>query len=211
MIISTFPSGPFQTNAYIAACPLTRIAAVIDPAPGSFKLLSNFLSKNELRLERILLTHSHWDHIADAHSMKTAYEVPVCLHPLDSPNLERPGADGLPFRLLIQGVTPDQFFHDGETFKVGQLEFLVITTPGHTPGGICFYCKEENVLFSGDTLFKGSMGNVSFPGSNPEDMWNSLQKLSLLPPETKVFPGHGPTTTIGSENWLSRAKEIFGN
>ena len=85
----------------------------------------------------------------------------------------------------------------------------VLHTPGHTPGGVCYYCKEESVLFSGDTLFKGSCGNVSFPLSDRNKIIESLKKLSLLPDDTKVIPGHGETTSIGQETWLKNPEGFF--
>lgn len=211
MIIHAFPSGPFQTNAYVAACPKTRQAVVIDPAPGSFSSLIDFISKESLKPVAIWLTHSHWDHIVDTAAVKAKYGIPVLIHALDAANLERPGSDRLPFWVHIEGVTPDSFLNEGDRLKVGDLEFEVIHTPGHTPGGVCFYCPEEGVLISGDTLFKGTIGNLSFPTCVPDLMWPSLDKLAKLPPSTKVYPGHGPSTTIGDESWLPNARQMFGN
>jgi hydroxyacylglutathione hydrolase len=211
MIIQAFPSGPFDTNAYIAACPRTREAAIIDPAPGSANALIAFISDQELTPIAILLTHSHWDHIVDTAQLKTKYKIPVSIHQLDAGNLENPGSDGLPCWIPIEGVKPDGLLEEGSFFDVGDFHFQVIHTPGHTPGGVCFYCPNENILISGDTLFKGTIGNLSFPTARPKLMWNSLNKLAKLPPETRVFPGHGPSTTIGAEGWLARAEQIFGN
>ena len=211
MIIQVFPSGPFETNAYIVACPTTKKAAIIDPAPESFDEIVSYISKNQLIADKILLTHSHWDHIADVAPLKKHYSIPIHIHPEDAPNLEKPGSDGLPCWIPIEGVKPDNFFKDKEVVHVGNIAFEVIHTPGHTPGGVCFYSKKDHTLFSGDTLFKGSIGNLSFPTSNPSLMWSSLDKLAKLPSDTIVYPGHGPATTIGDESWLPNAKQIFGN
>ena len=94
--------------------------------------------------------------------------------------------------------------------KLGSLNFQVIFTPGHSAGSICFYEKRQRILFSGDTLFQGSIGNLSFPTSRPDLMWSSLTKLSKLPPHTQVFTGHGPSTTIENESWLANAQSHFG-
>lgn len=209
MMIEVFPSGPFSTNAYVVACPKTRQAAVIDAPPDSASVILSYLKEKELNCSTLILTHSHWDHIADACLFKDK-GMKVHIHPLDVSNLRQPGADRLPCWLAIKGVEPDGFLEEGANLSVGELSFTVIHTPGHTPGAICFYEKGEQVLFSGDTLFKGTIGNISFPTSQPELMWGSLEKLSHLPGETKVYPGHGPSTTIQAESWLSRAKEIFG-
>lgn len=205
MFISTHPSGPFETNAYIVACEKTKKAALIDPGVGSFEPITTLLKTQNFQLEKILLTHSHWDHIADV----SKFKVPVYIHSLDIPNLENPGADRLPCWVAIEGVKPSVLIDEETLISVGNLTFHVIHTPGHTPGGVCFYNKEEGALFSGDTLFKGSIGNLSFPTCEPDKMWDSLKKLENLPRETKVFPGHGPATTIGEESWLPQAKKLF--
>ncbi len=210
MFLKAFPSGPLDTNAYIVACPQTRQAAIVDPAPDSYERLIAFIQEGNLAPVAILLTHSHWDHIADVKAIKIKYSIPVSIHPLDAPNLKNPGADGLPCWLDIPGVVADRLIKEGDVIAIGNLTFKVIETPGHTPGGVCFYCSDEGILLSGDTLFKGTIGNVSFPTSRPDLMWESLRKLSLLPKGTRVYPGHGSSTTIGDENWLSRAEEVFG-
>lgn len=210
MNIQAFPSGPFQTNAYVVACTQTKEAAIVDPAPGSFAKIQAYISNNQLVPTKVLLTHSHWDHIADAFSFKKAYDVPVYVHPLDSPNLENPGADSLPCWIDIKGTQPDGFLNEGDIIRIGNLNFVVIHTPGHTPGGVCFYSKENDCLLAGDTLFRGTIGNLSFPTCQPDLMWLSLDKLAKLPLETVVYPGHGPSTTIGRESWLPEAKKHFG-
>lgn len=211
MFIQSFPSGPLATNSYIVACPKIRLAAIIDPAPESSPNLISFLAEHDLKLEKILLTHSHWDHIADVAPLVKKYAVPVYIHANDEANLISPGADRLPCWIDVQGVRPDGHFKEGDILTVGELRFKVIETPGHTPGGVCFYCQAHKKLISGDTLFKGSIGNISFPTSRPDLMWDSLKKLSKLPSDTTVYPGHGPTTKIGDESWLSDAESVFGS
>jgi glyoxylase-like metal-dependent hydrolase (beta-lactamase superfamily II) len=211
MLTHTIPSGPFATNAYIVGCDATRRAVIIDPAPGSSDAIGKILTQKELTPVAIWLTHSHWDHIADASILKKLYNIPVFVHSEDAPNLQDPGSDLLPCWITIEGIENFTPIKENDTLTVGDLTFHVIHTPGHTPGGVCFYCPEEKILFSGDTLFKGTIGNISFPTSRPKLMWPSLKKLSLLPNDTKVYPGHGPRTTIGTESWLSRAEETFGN
>ncbi len=211
MHIEVFPSGPFDTNAYIIACPDTKRAAFIDPAPNSFDALIAHVERQQLIPEKILLTHSHWDHIADVAPLKERYLIPVYIHALDAPNLQEPGSDRLPCWIQIDGVIPKGFLNEGDVVTVGNIKFRVIHTPGHTPGSICLYCQEEGILFSGDTLFRGSIGNLSLPTSQPKLMWSSLDKLAKLPPTTKVYPGHGPATTIGKEAWLPNAQQLFGD
>lgn len=205
MFIQAFPSGPLATNAYIVACPQTRLAAIIDPAPESAPLIFDFCSKNNLKPEKILLTHSHWDHIADVAVIKNKYQIPVYIHEEDAYNLLEPGSDGLPCWIEIPPVQPDGFLKEGSVISVGNLHLQIIHTPGHTPGCVCLYSPNYNILISGDTLFKGSMGNLSLPTARPRLMPDSLKKLSTLPSETVVYPGHGPRTTIGNESWLADA------
>lgn len=210
MIIQVFPAGPYSTNAYVVACTNTRAAAVIDPAPNSFSAIHAFLTEQKFIPQKILLTHSHWDHIADITPLKEEYAIPVYIHSLDTPNLQRPGADNLPCSLAIPTVQPDVLLEEGMQIPVGKLMFQVIHTPGHSPGSVCFYEPQQLVLFSGDTLFKGTIGNLSFPTCQPSLMWPSLAKLAQLPPNTRVYPGHGRSTTIEAESkWLPYAKEMF--
>jgi hydroxyacylglutathione hydrolase len=132
------------------------------------------------------------------------------IHHLDTPNLQNPGSDGLPCWVMIEGVSPTLLLKEGMEIPLGKLKIQVIETPGHTPGGVCFYLPDHHLLFSGDTLFQGTIGNLSFPTARPELMWQSLSKLAKLPQETRVLPGHGPETTIGKEPWLERAETLFG-
>jgi glyoxylase-like metal-dependent hydrolase (beta-lactamase superfamily II) len=209
MIIQKFPSGPFLTNAVLFACAETKKAAVVDPSPGSCPLIMKVADEGGLKIEMILLTHSHWDHIADVHPLKERTGALVFIHPLDAKNIKHPGSDGIPLSLPILGVDPDDFLEEGKVIQVGKLQVAVIHTPGHSPGSVCLYLREQKILFSGDTLFQGTIGNLHLPTSQPEKMWESLRKLAALPPETHVVPGHGSDTVLAKETWLSHAKEIF--
>jgi len=205
--VQCFPSGPFETNAYLLACLETSKGMFIDPAPGSFENLTN--ASAGVKIEGILLTHSHWDHIGDLKKLKTSFDVPVYVHQKDRANVVKPGSDGLPLMSPIEGVEPEFDLKEGQIITIGHLELKVIETPGHTPGGVCFYLEKEKILFAGDTLFKGSIGNLSLPTADRSAMWKSLEKLEKLPADTVVYSGHGPSTTIGDENWLPKAREIF--
>lgn len=209
MILEVFPSGPFETNAYLLGSEKTKTGIFIDPAPDSAAALLKAAKQHDLKVEAIFLTHSHWDHIGDVHELRKSLELKLYVHPADADNMRKPGSDGLPLMFAIEGEEPDHFFEEEQKLQVGELEMEVIHTPGHTPGGVSFYLPQEKVLISGDTLFKGSIGNLSFPTADPEAMWESLKKLAKLPPETRVYPGHGPATTIGSEPWLADAKQLF--
>jgi hydroxyacylglutathione hydrolase len=209
MILHKFPSGPYETNAILLGCANTRKAAVIDPSLGSTKPILEKVKQGELVIEKILLTHSHWDHIADAKALVDATHVPIYVHPLDAGNLERPGSDGIVAPVAVAGVKEHKPLHEGDRLHVGDILLEVIHTPGHSPGSVCFYLASEHVLISGDTLFKGSIGHLHLPTSRACDMWDSLRKLVKLPKHTRVIPGHGPDTTLEQESWLDRAEELF--
>lgn len=209
MIFQKFPSGPLETNAVLLACPQTKIAAVIDPSSGSAVPILRLAETQGLKIKKILLTHSHWDHIADAHLLIQKTGAEIYVHPLDAENLEHPGSDQIPLFFPIRGVRPDCFIQEGDRIFVGDLVCEVIHTPGHSPGSVCFLLRDRNLLFSGDTLFEGSIGSLQLPTAEPLKMWGSLEKLVLLSPDTHVVPGHGEDTTIGKERWLKRAREIF--
>lgn len=210
MIYYKVPAGPLATNAALLACPKTKIAAVIDPAQGSLQPLLAKADELGLKIEKVLLTHSHWDHIADVYPLVQKTGAVVYVHTLDAQNLREPGSDQLPLLISIRGVEPDFCVEEKDEVFVGKLCLEVIHTPGHSPGSVCYYLKEQGFLFSGDTLFQGSFGNLHLPTGEEDKMWYSLEKLAALPPETQVMPGHGEETTIAQESWLKNAKKMFG-
>jgi len=209
MILEVFSSGPVDTNAYLLGCSKTKRAAVVDVPLDSSKKLIKYAQKLNLQIEVILLTHSHWDHIAEAALLKEKLQIPVYIHAEDAENLKNPGSDKLPLFFPVKGTQPDAFLQDRQIIAVGELQLEVIHTPGHTPGGVCFYLAEQKSLLSGDTLFRGTIGNLSFPTARPERMWESLKRLAQLPKDTKVFPGHGAPTTIGEESWIIDAQKML--
>jgi hydroxyacylglutathione hydrolase len=208
MILEVFPSGPLETNAYLLACDATKHAAVIDVPLESSDVLLERIKKFSLSVDAILLTHSHWDHIAEVAELKTHLKASVYIHKEDAGNLESPGSDKLPLFFPLKGVNPDGYLTDGQELTIGKLVITVIHTPGHSPGSVCFYLPAEQILISGDTLFRGTIGNLSLPTARPALMWNSLKKLAALPSATKVYPGHGGATTIGAERWIAQAQGI---
>jgi len=199
IFVETFCAGPIETNAVLIGCLVTGQAAIIDSPAGSTSMIFKALEKKSLKLEMVLFTHSHWDHIADAALLKKQTQVPCYIHAEDAGNLENPGSDLLPLFFPIEGIKPDRFLVDGQVLRLGELAIKVIHTPGHTPGGVCFWLEKEKILISGDTLFRGTIGNLSLPTARPEKMRASLHRLSQLPPDTRVIPGHGEETTIGAE------------
>jgi len=202
-----FPSGPIGTNAYLIICKKTKEAALVDAPSDSLLKIQRAVTKHEAHLTQLILTHSHWDHIAEA----AKYVVPLLVHSEDADNLTEPGSDGISTWMSIEAVKPTTLLKDQDLIQIGTTCWQVIHTPGHSPGSICLYCEVDKTCLTGDTLFKGSIGRLDLPTGEPERMWPSLKKLALLPSDTHCFPGHGPSTTIGQEPWLISAEEYFGS
>lgn len=200
MFLFRISCPPYGTNSILFACEKTKKAAVIDPSSGAAAALVRKAEEKGFHIEKILLTHSHWDHIVDLAALKEMTHAPVYVHRLDVGNVEEPGSDLVPALLPVKAVKPDVFIEEGQVIQVGDLKIEVIHTPGHARGAVCFYLPEEHILFSGDTVFRGAIGMLSLPTSEPGKMRESLRKLAQLPPETRVIPGHGGETTIEREN-----------
>jgi hydroxyacylglutathione hydrolase len=187
MKVQQFKTGPIRTNCYIIEDEQTKKAMVIDPGGEPEQILA-LLAKNGLKLELIVATHGHWDHLEGVRLLKEKTGARFLMHQADLFGLK-----------ITDAPQPDGFLTDSDLFEVGSLKFEVLHTPGHSPGGICLYNEKEKVLFSGDTLFLGTYGRVDLPASDEAAMVNSLKRLLKLPPETVVNPGHGNATTIGAE------------
>jgi glyoxylase-like metal-dependent hydrolase (beta-lactamase superfamily II) len=190
--------GPFEVNCYIVAgSPGSSV--VIDPGADAVRILAD-LDARGLRPDAILLTHGHADHVGALHAVLAAHPVPVYLHPADAAwaFLE---INQLPPFYGPPGAAPADLrpVRDGDRIEAAGLAFTVIGTPGHTPGGICLHETAQQVLFSGDTLFRGSVGRSDLPGGDGRALADSLRRLRALPAATRVFPGHGPTTTMADE------------
>lgn len=198
--------GEFAANCYIVACPETSAAAVVDPGQPD-PWITRTLAEKGLKAEVILLTHGHLDHIGGVGWLKQQLGVPVLIHRDDAPLLTDPMLNGsILFGTSVVAPPADRLLDHGDEVKVGSLRFQVIHTPGHTPGGICLYLAPDGSprrvghLLSGDTLFAGSVGRTDLPGGSHEQLIRSIrERLLPLPPDTVVYPGHGPTTTIGEE------------
>ncbi|KAF0133564.1 MAG: metallo-beta-lactamase [Candidatus Saganbacteria bacterium] len=188
MQIKIIKVGELRTNCYIVFDEKTNEAIVIDPGADIENILNELKG---LKPEQIVLTHGHYDHVTDAFLLKDKVDAQVLIHKDDEAMMQ-----------ISTQKKADILLNDGDKVFLGGLAFLIISTPGHSRGSICLYSKEENVLFSGDTLFAGDYGRVDLPQSSPGAMIASLKKLLSLPLETKVFPGHGRTTTIRDEQNL---------
>ncbi len=191
--------GDVQTNCYIVYCQETGQGVVIDPADEAGRIME---ACGELHVEpaAILLTHGHFDHFMAAGALREKYGISVYVHEKDmelaaDPSLNASGAFG-----WNEALRADKTVADGQVLRLAGLEFKVLATPGHTAGGVCYYIENQGILFSGDTLFAQSVGRTDLPTGSYGTLTRSIrEKLAVLPDDTKVFPGHGPSTTIGYE------------
>ena len=198
--IRTFTLGPFQTNCYVVtagsdACWL--VDASFEPAP-----MVRYVREKGLRPEALILTHAHVDHIAGVAEVRSAFPgVPVWVHSAEAAWLNDPVLNlSAMMGMSVTAPGPDRLLAEGEWLELGGVKWLVLHTPGHSPGGITLWCEAEGVALVGDSLFAGSVGRTDFPGSDPALLAASIRgKLYALPESTKVLPGHGPATTVGRE------------
>lgn len=189
MNIKTMQVGPLGTNCYLLEDEHTRAAAVIDPGGDGARIEAQ-LRADGAELKRILLTHAHFDHTGGVAELHAAHpDVPVFLHPADASRL---GSDVFP-----PIGAPTVPYGDGDVVKLGDLDIQVLHTPGHTPGGVCLLVGDA--LFTGDTLFQGSMGRIDFGGGSYEDIMASLARLAHLPGDFRVLPGHMDASTLERE------------
>ncbi len=198
MILEILPSGPLDVNCYILGCETTRKAAVIDPG-GNVPQILAILDKHQLELDMIINTHGHFDHIGGNKELKEQTGAQLLVHRFDASLLIQARETAAIFGLSANpSPEPTRELVGREQLSVGELSLRVLHTPGHSRGGICLYT--EGHLFSGDTLFAGSIGRTDLPEGDYSQLIASIREQLLgLPEETKVYPGHGPATTIGYE------------
>jgi hydroxyacylglutathione hydrolase len=196
--LKQFVLGPLETNTYVLLDRETRKAAVVDPAAEDDGL-SRYLEANASAVEKILLTHGHFDHIGGVPGLRSRWKTDVGIHPLDAGMLAHPEENlsvflGISFR----AGDADLLLEDGQEIAVGSLRIRVLHTPGHTPGSLCF--AGEGFALVGDTLFRNSVGRTDFRGSSMDQLLHSIRhRLIPLGDTVRVFPGHGEETTIGHE------------
>lgn len=202
LTIETFPAGPVDTNAYLVIDDVAGQALIIDAPSGVTADVVDAAWAKGTAIQTIVITHAHWDHIADAAEMKAKTGVPLLAHPLDVPELAHPGSAGSQLPFTIPPVTPDRLLNDGDVVTLGDHSFVVMHLPGHDPGHIALYSEADRVFLGGDVLFPGGHGRVDIPGADQETTDRSMARLATLPGDVVVYPGHGATTTIGAEVWL---------
>lgn len=226
MLIAGFPAGSFQANCYVLARSAGQDepvpCVVIDPGEGALEPLAELLAEHRLTPVAVLVTHGHLDHTASAAAVGRRYDVPVGVHPEDEYMLSDPGAALSPqLRAALsasgdawsQGVRPDRvrLLADGEDLGLADLPLSVVHNPGHTPGSVTYRLAagdpdpdggpaRPELLFTGDTLFAGSIGRTDLAGgSQPRELVSIAERLLTRPDDAVVLPGHGPTTTVAAE------------
>lgn len=191
------PVGPLQENCWVLTDTASDSAILVDPGDEAPRLLAA-VAESGCRLREIWLTHAHFDHLGAVEAILREYQVPVRLHPLDRPLYELAAVSAQRFGLRVEQPTADTVpLTDGELLLLGAAEFHVWHLPGHAPGHVAFI--GQGLCVSGDLLFEGSIGRTDLPGCDPRAMQRSLERLTMLAPDTRVLPGHGESTTLARE------------
>lgn len=201
--IKTFTVNPLQENCYVISDE-TNECVIIDC--GAFtederKEITDYISSSGLKPVHLLATHGHFDHNLGIGAIQEAFGVKLKIHRADEQQIRSISQQAQDFMGMLINFTPqiDSFLCGGDTIKFGTHTLQCIAAPGHSMGGLLFYCEEEKALFSGDTLFRLSIGRTDLPGGSMFMIINSLRQLCQLPDDVVVYPGHGPSTTIGYE------------
>lgn len=200
MIHEILPVGPLQCNCSIIGDEISREAMVIDPGDDIADILA-VIQKHNLKVEQIVITHAHIDHVGGAMKLRAATGAPILLNQNDSALLKMLDVQAAWIGMPSPGsVEIDHSIGELDKVQAGPLVAQVMHTPGHTEGSVCLYFPAQQKLIAGDTLFAGSIGRTDLPGGSFEKIISSLhEKVLSLPDDTVVIPGHGPLTTIGEE------------
>ncbi|MBP7331975.1 MAG: MBL fold metallo-hydrolase [Firmicutes bacterium] len=199
MIFRGLSVGMMDSNCYIIGCEETREGAIVDPGADAKRILKK-VEELGLKIVAVILTHGHIDHIGALSDVREATGAPVMIHADDAPQLTDAGKNlSVYVGSKVSTKAADRLLQDNDKIEVGKITLEVIHTPGHTRGGISIKCAPE-ILITGDTLFAGSIGRSDFPGGNHAQLISSIKtRLLIFPDETRVYPGHGPSSTIGEE------------
>jgi hydroxyacylglutathione hydrolase len=198
MILESVVVGPLMVNCYVLGCENSREGVVVDPGDDTDRIL-DAVSRHGLKVVAVINTHGHFDHTGGNQRVITETGAGLLIHELDAPMLARAVDTAAMFGLTAENSPPpSRFLTEGEFVAFGEYRLRVLHTPGHTLGGCSLHL--EGMVFTGDTLFADSVGRTDFPGGSSVALGKSIrEKLLILPDDTIVYPGHGPSTTIGRE------------
>ncbi|MCE9589145.1 MAG: MBL fold metallo-hydrolase [Planctomycetes bacterium] len=207
--IRTFALGEWMTNCYVLFCAEPRPEAtpcwIIDAGFSPGPMIA-FIREQKLAPSRVVMTHAHLDHIAGLHALRAAWpELPILIHDAEREFLTDPELNlSIALDEPITAPPATGSLRHGDRLQLDGLSFEVRHTPGHSPGGVSLYQPDEGVVFVGDALFSGSVGRTDFPTSNRDELRRAIEsQLLSLPDATRVYPGHGPATTIGRERQIN--------
>lgn len=200
LLVRRFTGPPVDTHSYAVADPVTRRAWVVDAPWQTCSAVLRWLKEERLLPERLILTHGHFDHLLDVERYEEA-GIPIAIHPGEAELLAAPQPLLFGLDLPMPRVRASGSLAEGDRILLGDREFQVWHTPGHSPGHVVLYCPDEALLLGGDMLFREGYGRVDLPGADPDAMRSSLARLLELPDAVRVYPGHGPSTTVGDERW----------
>jgi hydroxyacylglutathione hydrolase len=196
-LVEQVPLGPIGTNAYVVRSDASAPEAVVIDPSGDATELRLLLARLGARCTGILLTHGHWDHLVGVADLAEGTGAPVYMAEAERQLLEDPRAFA-PAAVTVRAYTPDVVLHGGESVELAGMTFDVVSVPGHSPAHLAYHA--DGALLSGDVLFAGSVGRTDLPGADWDTLVSSIRLLfDTYPPETVVYPGHGPTTTLGDE------------
>ena len=201
--VKEFTFNPVQENTYVLYND-EKDCCIIDPGcyfKEEKEELKDFIEKAGLKPVLLLNTHCHLDHVFGNKFVHETWDLPLHIHPKEKPVLDYAPASGLMWQMPVDNYDGELIFiKEGETIGLGEDELKILFTPGHSPGSICFYDEKDGFVIGGDVLFYDSIGRTDLPGADFNTLYNSIQtQLYTLPDETKVYPGHGPMTTVGFE------------
>jgi len=190
--------GPLAENTYIVGHAASGKAVVIDPGDEAGEILRQLAGKG-WSLDKILLTHGHFDHVGAVRALKEKTGANVYIHPDDADLMRGAGRTGMMFGLRVPAPPPpDVLVREGDSVSLGDVAFRVLHTPGHTPGHVTYLSGD--LAFVGDLIFAGSIGRTDLPGGSLDELLRAVrEKIFTLPGDTVLFPGHGPATTVGEE------------
>jgi hydroxyacylglutathione hydrolase len=203
IVINRLVVGALSANCYIVGSEKTGEGLIIDPG-GNAKEITAAVNDSGFKIKTIVLTHGHSDHAAALYEIQSLTGARVAIHREDSDFFDGHGAYSMMFGISYRTpAPPDRLLDEGDTLNIGDIDFRVIHTPGHTPGSICL--QTNNKVFTGDTLMYRGIGTTLMPGSSRRQLIESIhRRLLTLPDETVLYPGHGRQTTIGSERLNNR-------